>query len=292
MGVRKVTGSVVGFTGLIALLSASALEAAKSTVLPPITPWNVDWSTTTCSLHRAFGSKDNPSILTIERFGPTTSFQLSIISDEFKSFQQGDAVQLRFGENPSRRITGVSPGKSGASGKAILFFASQSLAPRIETDDEDWDPPVTPATEAAVKSISVSYYGHERTFVTGPLDKPFEALSKCTDDLVSTWGLDPKQQATLTAHPMPKARPNTWIMSSDYPRAMLSNGKQALVSFRLAIDASGTPTACEVQRSYNDKKFDEVTCALLLRRARFSPALDANGKPIASYYLNTVRWIM
>jgi hypothetical protein len=292
IGSGKFIERIGGFAGLIALFSASSLEAAKPTILPPISPWNVDWSETTCSLRRAFGSKDDPSILTIERFGPTPSFQLSIISNEFKSFQQGGAVQLKFGDNKPRRITTVSPGRSGASGKAILFFGSQSLAQPIETDDEDWDPPVTPATEAAVKSISVSYFGHERVFVTGPMDKPFAALSTCTDDLVKFWGLDPKQQATLTQRPKPLASPATWIKSADYPAAMLTGGKQALVSFRLSVDARGIPTACEIQRSYNDKKFDDVTCTLLVRRARFSPALDAAGQAIASYYLSTVRWVM
>jgi outer membrane biosynthesis protein TonB len=69
-------------------------------------------------------------------------------------------------------------------------------------------------------------------------------------------------------------------------------GKQALVNFRLSVRAQGVPTACEVQSSYNDKKFDEVTCAALMRRARFSPALDAKGQPVLSYFLRTVCWIM
>ena len=279
-----------GFSALLGSVTAAA--GAEPVILAPVSPWNVDWSATTCSLRRAFGSKEDPSVLTIERYGPTNFFHLSITSNEFKSFQQGQSLQLKFGENKPRRITSVSPGKSGSSGKAILFFASQSLSHPIETDDDSWDPPVTPAMEAAVKSISVGYFGRERVFATGPLDKPFAALSKCTDDLVSTWGLDPKQQATLIARPRPSGRPNTWIRPADYPRAMLTAGKQALVSFRLMVDAVGTPTACEIQRSYNDKKFNEVTCALLIRRARFSPALDAKGQPVSSYYLNTVRWIM
>lgn len=56
---------------------------------PAISPWHVDWSQTTCSLRRAFGSKEKPSVLSIERYGPTNSFHFSIISDEFKSYQQG-----------------------------------------------------------------------------------------------------------------------------------------------------------------------------------------------------------
>ncbi len=42
----------------------------------------------------------------------------------------------------------------------------------------------------------------------------------------------------------------------------------------------------------NKKKFDDATCAALMRRVRFTPALDAKGQPVPSFYLNTVRWIM
>jgi TonB family protein len=96
----------------------------------------------------------------------------------------------------------------------------------------------------------------------------------------------------LTVRPRPLGGMETWMRSSDYPQGMLKGGKQGMVSFRLSIDANGTPTACEVQRSYNDKQFDDVTCAVLMRRARFSPALDANGQAAPSYYLNTVRWVI
>jgi len=267
---------------------------AKTTTLTPYTPWNVDYGEKICTLRRGFGSKQKPSVLIMDRFGPSKTFQLTIVSDEFKSFQQGQPLSLQFGEQKARRIASVIPGTAGTKVRT-LFFSNVSLAEEIggkHDDDDDWEPPVTPATEAAAKSIAIAYHGHERVFQTGPLDKPFEALRKCTDNLVATWGLDPKQQATLSKRAKPLTRPSRWLASNDYPAAMLNLGKQAQVNFRLAVGAEGAPTACEVQSSYNDKKFDEVTCAILMRRARFSPALDATGVPVPSYYLNTVRWIM
>lgn len=227
----------------------------------------------------------------MDRFGPTDTFQLTIVSDEFRSFQQGQALTLRFGDQKPRRIASVVPGKAG-NGTTTLFFANTSLSETIEGEDEDWDPPVAAATEAAVKNIVISYGGRERLFATGSLDKAFDALRRCTDNLVTTWGLDSKQQATLSKRPGPLSKPAAWISSSDYPPAMFARGKQALVNFRLSVSAQGTPTACEIQSSYNDKKFDEATCAALMRRARFTPAMDASGQAVPSFYLNTVRWIM
>jgi len=288
------TGTLIVLATFAQMIWPLGSVQAKTTTLTPYTAWNVDYGEKICTLRRGFGSTEKRSILIMNRFGPSDTFQLTIVSDEFKSFEQGQSLSLQFGEQKPRRITSVIPGKAGTQA-STLFFPNVSLAEEIggkHDEDDDWDPPVPPATEAATKSIAIASSGHERIFETGPLDKPFEALRKCTDNLVATWGLDPKQQATLSQRAKPLTRPSRWLASSDYPRAMLNVGKQAQVNFRLSIGANGAPTGCEVQSSYNDKKFDDVTCAILLRRARFSPALDAARAPVASYYLNTVRWIV
>jgi hypothetical protein len=268
-----------------------AAAEAKPVHLAPVTPWNVDYGEKICSLRRAFGSKDKPSLITLDRFGPTDAFQLTVISNEFKSFRQGDALSLRFGEQKPRRIRSVIPGETQQKTRT-LFFPNMTISETIGDENGGWTPTVTNAAAAAVKTIVISFGGNERIFNTGPLDKAFDALRTCTDNLLTTWGLDPKQQASLSKRPGPVSRPNAWLTSSDYPPAMFNLGKQALVNFRLSVSAQGTPSACEIQSSYNDKKFDEVTCAALMRRARFSPALDAKGQPVPSFYLNTVHWIM
>jgi hypothetical protein len=238
-----------------------------------------------------FGNKEKPSYLFMERFGPTNSFQLSVISDEFKTFQPGETLWIKFGDGERRRIEGALSGKS-TTGSMALFLGHHSLAPAANDPLDPWRTPVTPAMEAAAKSISVTRMTRERIFLTGPLDKAFAALRNCTDDLVSSWGFDPVQQAQLARRPEPIGSPATWLRTSDYPQAMIKGGKQAQINFRLSIGADGAPTACEVQRSYNDKTFDEVTCTILMRRARFSPAVDPSGQAVASYYLNTVRWVL
>jgi len=185
---------------------------AATISLAPITPWNVDWFKTTCTLRRAFGTKEDPSVLTIERFGPSGTFQLSIMSSDFRSFQQGQDINLGFGKAKPHSIKSVSPGRTGADGKAILFFSTQSLGGSMKLGGGEWDPPVTPAMEAATRTISVSYSGRERIFVTGPLDKPIAAL-------ISRQQLGFRRQATgrASSAPRPIGNPARWISDSDYP---------------------------------------------------------------------------
>lgn len=51
-----------------------------------------------------------------------------------------------------------------------------------------------------------------------------------------------------------------WIKYTGYAVAVLALGKQAVVNFRLTVDEIGKPSACKIQRSYNDKAFDNATC--------------------------------
>lgn len=71
---------------------------------------------------------------------------------------------------------------------------------------------------------------------------------------------------------------------------MLMQGQPAIVEFRLSVGADGAPLSCHIQSTTRPKEFDEAVCGSLMKRARFSPALDAEAKPMTSYYRNTVRF--
>jgi TonB family protein len=183
---------------------------------------------------------------------------------------------------------------SGKAGQqASIFIGSANLGENWFAPDSS--PPcgvVTPAQEVAATSITFSYTGKRNVFKTGPLDKAFAALRTCTDDLVRSWGLDSQQQSHLSRYPQPLGEPRLWVRSEDYPTAMLSASKQGLVNFRLAVDAQGAATSCEIQRSIGDKAFDLAACTALKRSAHFTPATDAKGRPVASFYLSSIKWIL
>jgi len=71
---------------------------------------------------------------------------------------------------------------------------------------------------------------------------------------------------------------------------MLYAGQSAIVEFRMIVSDDGSPASCHIQSTTRPKEFDKAVCGSLMKRARFKPALDADGKPLASYYRNTVRF--
>jgi TonB family protein len=154
-------------------------------------------------------------------------------------------------------------------------------------------PPITPQMEAGVTHVTLQVEG-ARTFrlQLGSMGPPMKAMRDCTDNLVSSWGLNPAQQATLASYPVPLGSPATWMTSNDYPRTALSRGHNGFVTFRLGIDPRGSVTSCHIQEETQPADFATLTCRLISQRARFSPALDSGGQPVASYYINQVRWVI
>ena len=74
----------------------------------------------------------------------------------------------------------------------------------------------------------------------------------------------------------------TVFSADDYPASAQANGEEGTVQAKLTVSTSGRVSACEIVRSSGHKSLDEATCRILQRRARFTPARAADGRPIAS----------
>lgn len=70
-----------------------------------------------------------------------------------------------------------------------------------------------------------------------------------------------------------------WYTFRDYPDAAVQNGEQGVVTIGFTIGPDGRITECQVVRSSGYARLDSVPCKLLKSRARFKPAVDAQGQP-------------
>ncbi|WP_324749865.1 TonB family protein [Sphingomonas sp. LY54] len=70
-----------------------------------------------------------------------------------------------------------------------------------------------------------------------------------------------------------------WIRHNDYPTSALQRGEEGAVEYRVVVSPEGKPENCEVLAITGEEKFGRLTCSLLMRRARFSPATDEAGQP-------------
>jgi len=89
---------------------------------------------------------------------------------------------------------------------------------------------------------------------------------------------------------VPRRPRSTWVTAEDYPDAALRAEEQGSVTVKLAIDRSGEVASCDVVRSSGSATLDSATCRTVRRRARYQPAVDGAGQPIAAVDNHTVRW--
>jgi hypothetical protein len=76
----------------------------------------------------------------------------------------------------------------------------------------------------------------------------------------------------------------------DYPTSMLRTGTNAFVPVRVMVDAEGRTTACVIQIEQVQQDFAEAVCSNLARG--YEPALDSEGKPVASIYRTSVFYLI
>jgi periplasmic protein TonB len=79
------------------------------------------------------------------------------------------------------------------------------------------------------------------------------------------------------------------ISGDDYPPSALDNNEQGSVQVSLTVGPSGRVTGCSASGGASST-LRSATCRLLTSRARFSPAVDANGNPMSSTYSQTIVW--
>jgi len=91
---------------------------------------------------------------------------------------------------------------------------------------------------------------------------------------------------------VPYGNPGNWVTNNDYPIRALREERSGVVSFRLAIGPDGVPAGCDITGSSGSPDLDSTTCALMMRRARFYPGLDADGKPTGATWASRMRWVI
>lgn len=80
-----------------------------------------------------------------------------------------------------------------------------------------------------------------------------------------------------------------WITNDDYPMEEARAHHEGVVAFALQVDASGHAVKCDVTATSGYAGLDKQTCFLMMRRARFNPALE-NGRAVDSHVTGNFTW--
>lgn len=281
---------------------APAATANEPRRLSPSSPWHLDYSEDSCNLARTFGEGDESITVVMRRYEPTSSFGMTMAGRSFRHARVGNDATLRFGPHEAQQQVSYFTGDLGEF-PALIFRGQIRVAPNTaeesaaeaELDLSDygsfWRESIEPERMAAIEHLFVDARGVSPVIlIMDSFDDAFEAFDQCIDELVTHWGIDVERHQTLLRPAWPVGSPGEWIRSSDYPRDMLRRGGQAIINFRLNVDENGGVSGCHIQQRTRPEGFEDLVCRLLTERGEFEPALDADGIPIASYYVSAVQF--
>ena len=311
----------VAASSILVIMSVSSPVIAKEEpliTLAKTTSWDMNYTPDSCQLIGIFGSGAQRVIIRISREQPSSNFNLEMIGQPLKANEFGTSAPIGSLIRQSRQHSGsdnsveLQFGLNGMPFKRYSSLMTMSIAgkllPMVRFSDLRFDettvqissqtiPPVapaqevTPAKEAAVTAIIFKTDGEKQyRLETGSMALPMAAVRKCTDDLVKSWGYDLTTESSLRRRATPVGNPAQWVRSADYPSKAVTEGHNGLVRFRLDLDTAGLPRGCHVLYRTNPDEFADLSCALLMQRARFSPAQDSTGTPVKSFYISDIRF--
>lgn len=273
--------------------TAGAAGAEKPPeVLARTTKWVVNYDRDACHLAAKFGEDKDSVIAKFTRYQPGDPFDLTLIGKRFISrdsdIHAGGKVDFGLSAKPLDL-----GGLYGTMGKSNALFLRSLRFDGWESNEKMEVPPdVTPEQEARITGATIALQGRQPFRIEfGSLGKPLAQMRLCMDNLVKSWGYDPVEQAAALRPVSPITSPGTWLSGNDYPVNAIRGGHSGLVQFRLDVDAEGKILGCFILSRTSPDDFADTTCRAMTRRARLQPALDAQGRPMRSYYVSKVVWL-
>ena len=292
---------------LAGLLFAAEADARDPVVQSPSSNWQLDYGEDKCTLARAFGEGDDVTYLVISMYAPDDDANITVMRKE----RPNDAPDYRVQFGPDTDLTIIEyPMRANFNEdlKGVLFtlsFRPYEDAKRIrelnesERDPEvpyrsaNWDEAARNAREKAITEFRIERaFDDDLVLATGSMGKPLQAIRTCVDELIGHWGLDAEVQRNLSRRAYPIESPEKWMTPADYPGNMLRAGYQGVVNFRLIVDPSGKPTRCIIQETSRPTDFADLSCKILMKKAKLAPALDKDGNPVTSFWSETIRFVL
>lgn len=273
------------------LVPTSGFSKPKEIRLKASSNWLVNWADHSCVLARKFGPATSPVLLNMRAYEPGYSLEMIIAGKEISAFQKSKTFTISYGSGEPIPVSRHQAGTSGDFGPSVVFggvMKSRIADERAEADDSLRPFPDIPF-EKQLNHISLANSFKTVVLETGPMAKAFDTLRQCTDNLVKQWGLDPAIQAALTRKVKARNIPE-WArqIQASFPSELLMQNKQARVNVLVVVDELGMPADCDAWQAFDNTDFKVRACGIILRNARFNPALDKDGRPTRSYYATVI----
>ncbi|MBS7668295.1 hypothetical protein [Croceicoccus gelatinilyticus] len=285
--------------GLLSLaVSHPAFGEDQPLPLLPSTPWVMDYAEDSCKLRRAFRSEEDdgegkPYMLEFQQYGPSDSFDVMVYGKGLKQ-RQGRDLTIRWSEDgPDREEKAKS--LIEVDDHDGVIFSHTFLDPEIKTEET---PPLVVVgllQDAEAKADGLYLLKGLRSdviFKTGNLRPAFDAMRKCTDELMRHWGIDVAAYKARISSPKPIDY-KKWVRRfvSLFPQERAARYSRFHNSIRLDIDETGAVTACHTLFRMEPENVMKESCDLIKKVAKFEPAIGRDGSPIKGIWQTDIVYV-
>jgi len=116
-----------------------------------------------------------------------------------------------------------------------------------------------------------------------------------TQDMSPNQSLPPSSTTSRIRQPSTVYRPGSQSLvglfsADDYPADAADRNEQGTTQVAVTVGTDGRVHRCSVVVSSGSASLDGATCRIIATRARFSPAHDRHGHPVAATFPQSVTW--
>lgn len=256
--------------------------------LSPSSEWRFREYDDRCRISRNFGEGEDRTALWIEQGGAEPNYNLTLIGRPLRH-PHGSGVHIQFGEEPEM-VRSYIPSESSRGRPVLLMYGVNISQPQMDRDEEVGEPEIVfDGNRAdAITSLRLrTSIVEPLLFELGSMAEPMAFLDQCG---VRLSGVLSEAGRALTGEASPPLAidPEDWLRPADYPRYLVVAGMEGQVFVRLTVNTSGRASSCFITDSNRPQLFDDAVCLGMMKRARFDPARNASGDPVASYYSTKV----
>ena len=264
---------------LIAAAAAPCLVQPANLYAKPLEPagkWVVDYRPDQCLASREYGNPEKPITFGI-RPAPNGKTYLLILAERHPGpdWGQEEGVTVDFGR--------------GAIKSWLLEFGNRSA----KSDIYHVRIPAAEMDQAKVApSVKLSFSGQpDVELELQSMPALMKTLEDCTSDLKRYWNLGGEKDGRISRPSKGDIR--HLFSASDYPADAARRNQSGNTQFMLLIDQSGKVAGCDVVVASGIPVLDIMGCQVIRDRGKFTPALDANGKPVRSTIVTPpITWVM
>lgn len=223
---------------------------------------------------RNFGTEAKPVLFLVKPSPASGVVQISLVEDGSNERGYQENAKLSFGGGAPLKIDQL---RYGADKKKVrMINLGDALAARLATVDKlGWSAPHT-----------------DYVLELGPMASVMKVLGRCREGLRGHWNGTEEQRAALRDAPKPQKPLYMLFSSDDYPDDAIRPDKSGMASVVLLIDEKGQIADCMIDETSGVAVLDAQSCIILRKRAKFSPAIGPDGKPVRSTFAQRIRWLL